>query len=38
MRTVCMQVETPATLEILRDIGIDYAQGFGIERPRALEP
>jgi len=38
MRTVCMQVETPATLEILRDIGVDYAQGFGIERPRALEP
>jgi len=37
MRTVCMQVETPETLEILRGIGVDYAQGFGIERPRALE-
>jgi EAL domain-containing protein (putative c-di-GMP-specific phosphodiesterase class I) len=37
MRTVCMQVEAPETLETLREIGIDYAQGFGIERPRALE-
>jgi EAL domain-containing protein (putative c-di-GMP-specific phosphodiesterase class I) len=37
MSTVCMQVEAPETLETLREIGIDYAQGFGIERPRALE-
>lgn len=37
MRTVCMQVEAAETLEILRSIGVDYAQGFGVERPRLLE-
>jgi EAL domain-containing protein (putative c-di-GMP-specific phosphodiesterase class I) len=38
LRTVAMQVETEATLEALRAIRVDYVQGFGIERPRKLEP
>ena len=38
LRTVCMLVEDAATREHLRTIHIDYLQGFGIERPRALEP
>lgn len=37
IRTVCMQVEDDATLQIVRDLGVDFAQGFGIERPRLLE-
>jgi EAL domain-containing protein (putative c-di-GMP-specific phosphodiesterase class I) len=37
IRTVCMQVEDDATLGIVRDLGVDFAQGFGIERPRLLE-
>jgi EAL domain-containing protein (putative c-di-GMP-specific phosphodiesterase class I) len=37
MRTIGMQVEDHETLEILRGIGVDFAQGFGIERPRPLE-
>jgi EAL domain-containing protein (putative c-di-GMP-specific phosphodiesterase class I) len=36
MRTVAMQVENQETLDALRTIGADYAQGFGIERPRPL--
>jgi EAL domain-containing protein (putative c-di-GMP-specific phosphodiesterase class I) len=35
--TVCMQVEDGETLEILRGLGVDYAQGFGVEPPRRLE-
>ena len=38
MRTICTQVETHETLAILRKLGIDYAQGFGIARPCLLEP
>ena len=37
MRTICMQVESPETLEALRTIRADYAQGFGIDRPRPLK-
>jgi len=37
IRTVCMQVEDNEILEILRGMEVDYAQGFGIERPRVLE-
>jgi EAL domain-containing protein (putative c-di-GMP-specific phosphodiesterase class I) len=36
LQTVCTQVEDTATLEILRRIQVNYAQGFGIDRPRPL--
>lgn len=36
MRTVGMQVENRETLDVLRTMGADYAQGFGIEHPRPL--
>ena len=29
-------VESDEITEILRDIGVDYAQGFGIARPEPL--
>ena len=25
------------TLRVLREVGVDYAQGFGIDRPRHLD-
>ena len=37
MRTVCMQVESDKTLEALRRLQVHYAQGFGIDKPRALK-
>ena len=36
METIAECVEDQATLEILQGIGVDYAQGFGIERPIPL--
>jgi EAL domain-containing protein (putative c-di-GMP-specific phosphodiesterase class I) len=33
MRTVAEFVESDATIEKLREIGVDYAQGFGISMP-----
>jgi EAL domain-containing protein (putative c-di-GMP-specific phosphodiesterase class I) len=36
VQTICTQVEDPQTLEILRRIQVNYAQGFGIDRPRLL--
>jgi len=36
MKTVAEFVEDEATLDRLKTIGVDYAQGFGIARPRAL--
>jgi diguanylate cyclase (GGDEF)-like protein/PAS domain S-box-containing protein len=36
-RVVAESVETPAVLEKLREIGVDYAQGFAVGMPRALE-
>jgi len=36
-RTIAEFVEDGETLEILREIGVDYAQGFFIGRPRPLE-
>lgn len=35
-RTVAEYVENPAILELLRGISVDYAQGYGIGRPRPL--
>ena len=37
VQTICTQVEDPRTLEILRRIQVNYAQGFGIDRPRELK-
>jgi EAL domain-containing protein (putative c-di-GMP-specific phosphodiesterase class I) len=36
-RTVAEFVETPAILDKLSEIGVDYAQGYGISRPRPLD-
>ena len=36
-RIVAESVESPAVLEKLREIGVDYAQGFAVGMPRALE-
>jgi EAL domain-containing protein (putative c-di-GMP-specific phosphodiesterase class I) len=35
IRTIAECVEIPQTLSILEEIGVDYAQGFAIARPRA---
>jgi EAL domain-containing protein (putative c-di-GMP-specific phosphodiesterase class I) len=35
--TIAKNVENQAILEKLRDIGVDYGQGFGLEKPRYLE-
>lgn len=36
-KTVAEFVETSAVAEVLRTIGVDYLQGYGIGRPMALE-
>ena len=36
-RTIAEFVENNATLDALRDIGIDYAQGYGINIPKAIK-
>ncbi|NKN32684.1 EAL domain-containing protein [Marichromatium bheemlicum] len=36
MRTVAEFVEGDETLAVLRDLGVDYAQGYGIGRPRPI--
>ena len=36
MKTVAEYVETDEILEVLKDIGVDYAQGYGIEKPVPL--
>jgi EAL domain-containing protein (putative c-di-GMP-specific phosphodiesterase class I) len=36
MRTVAKFVETRETLDMLRQIEIDYVQGFGIARPAPI--
>jgi EAL domain-containing protein (putative c-di-GMP-specific phosphodiesterase class I) len=35
---VAEQVENQAAFEAVRDLGIDFAQGFIIERPHPLHP
>jgi diguanylate cyclase (GGDEF)-like protein/PAS domain S-box-containing protein len=37
IRTIAEYVENEAILEKLREIGVDYAQGFAIARPRPIE-
>lgn len=35
-KTIAEFVEDNTTLSILRELGVDYAQGFGLQRPREL--
>ncbi len=35
--TFAKSVEDDATMDILRELGVDLAQGYGIVRPRPLE-
>lgn len=35
-KTIAESVEDEATLAVLRDIGVDYAQGFAIDKPQRL--
>ena len=37
METVAEYAENEILVQILRDIGLDYAQGFGVEKPRPLD-
>ena len=37
MKTIAEWAETPRLIEILREMGLDYAQGFGVGRPLCLE-
>ena len=37
LKTIAEFVETDAVLEKLREMGVDFVQGFGIEHPRPLE-
>jgi len=37
-RTIAEFVENEATLEALRETGVDYAQGFSIGKPRPIKP
>lgn len=36
MRTIAEFVETQEILEALREIGVDYAQGYGIDKPHPM--
>lgn len=38
IKTVCEFIEDELMLEVVRDLGADYAQGFAIERPFELAP
>jgi diguanylate cyclase (GGDEF)-like protein/PAS domain S-box-containing protein len=38
IKTIAEYVETSEILKHLREIGVDYAQGFAIEEPKPLEP
>jgi len=37
IRTIAEWVEDNATLAVMREIGVDYVQGFGVARPQPLE-
>jgi EAL domain-containing protein (putative c-di-GMP-specific phosphodiesterase class I) len=36
-QTIAEFVESEAVLKMLQDIGVDYAQGYGLDQPRPLE-
>jgi EAL domain-containing protein (putative c-di-GMP-specific phosphodiesterase class I) len=36
-KVIAESVENDAVLEKLREIGVDYAQGFGVGEPRPLD-
>ena len=38
IKTIAQFVESDAILEVVRDLGADYAQGFSIHRPFELAP
>jgi len=35
-KTIAEFVENDAILELLREMGVDYAQGFGLQKPTQL--
>jgi diguanylate cyclase (GGDEF)-like protein/PAS domain S-box-containing protein len=37
LRSIAEQVEDPQLLDVLRELGVDYAQGYCIGRPRPVE-
>lgn len=37
LRTVAEFVQNDATIELLRQLGVDYVQGYGVEKPRPLD-
>jgi len=37
IETICEYVETAAVLHVLRELNVDFAQGYHIDRPLALE-
>jgi EAL domain-containing protein (putative c-di-GMP-specific phosphodiesterase class I) len=37
MRTIAEFAENDAIIDLLREIGVDYAQGYGISQPRSLD-
>jgi EAL domain-containing protein (putative c-di-GMP-specific phosphodiesterase class I) len=36
-QTIAEFAESEAVLKMLQDIGVDYAQGYGLDQPRPLE-
>ena len=38
LQTIAEGVEDQATLELLRELGVDHAQGFHLGRPAPLAP
>lgn len=36
-QTIAEFVENDATIQALREIGVDYAQGYGVGRPEPFE-
>ena len=37
LRTVAEFVQNDTTIEMLRSLGVDYVQGYGVEKPRPLD-
>ncbi len=37
LRTVAEFVQNDVTIEMLRSLGVDYVQGYGVEKPRPLD-